>query len=322
MPILEEATTLATGLGHGPALAWSPDGQFLAGSGAGDAVNLWRVETGQLVATCHGHEAEVSALAWSPDGRYVASASSAFASEAVRFWDPATGRQLQALPAHDEDDFVSAIAFSPDSRALAMATGEVRVCAVESGREVRKLDGFGPLAWSPHGSYLVSGGRGGRGSPRQPFDNGALKVWNVANGTEAQTLLASSRNIVGLQFDKLGGVLVSRGHDPASQASSDLIAIWNFHAGRLVRELRTAYDTYDMALHPIGVVLILAHAHTRWHRGDERGRLSVWEVGGGRQVESVLAHGGFTRSVAFRPDGKMLASGGGDGTVKLWRVTL
>lgn len=82
-------------------LAWSPDGQTLAGSaGARDArdygVYLWRAN-GTPLATLDGHSGPIPALAWSPDGRVLASGS---LDGTVRLWS-ATGAALHtlALPA-------------------------------------------------------------------------------------------------------------------------------------------------------------------------------------------------------------------------------
>ena len=55
------------------ALAWSPDGKFMAS--AGDHIEVWSVATGRTYYTFTKNASPLNSLAWSPDGKYLASAN-------------------------------------------------------------------------------------------------------------------------------------------------------------------------------------------------------------------------------------------------------
>jgi WD40 repeat protein len=55
------------------ALAWSPDGKYLAS--AGDHIEVWSVATGRTYYTFTKNASPIKRLAWSPNGKYIASAN-------------------------------------------------------------------------------------------------------------------------------------------------------------------------------------------------------------------------------------------------------
>ncbi|HEX9585503.1 MAG TPA: hypothetical protein VGB36_13475 [Gammaproteobacteria bacterium] len=57
------------------AVAFSPDGRWLAAGDRDELVTIWNTATGELAHRFRGHIASVPALAFAPDGVRVASAS-------------------------------------------------------------------------------------------------------------------------------------------------------------------------------------------------------------------------------------------------------
>jgi WD40 repeat protein len=75
------------------AMAFSPDGRFLATAGRDLNVRIWALATGKLVRTFAGHGKMVTALEFSPDGRTLASGG---IDQTVLLWDAA--RTSQGFP--------------------------------------------------------------------------------------------------------------------------------------------------------------------------------------------------------------------------------
>ena len=91
------------------AVAYSPDGKTLASSGSSDGtIQLWHVDTGNLVQTLAGHTETVTALTFAPDGKTLVSGSN---DDTLRVWDSPTGTLQRVLAGHGND--VKAVCFSP-----------------------------------------------------------------------------------------------------------------------------------------------------------------------------------------------------------------
>ena len=143
---------------EGGALAYSPDGRWLAAVAAdGKTILLLNARTHETAARFRGHEKQVMSVAFSPDGRQLASCG---LDRSVRLWE-LDGSSFRMLRGHTDEVF--AVAFHPDGKRLASAgrDGEVWLWDLARGEEVAKLPGHTSYVWSlafsPDGKSLVSG---------------------------------------------------------------------------------------------------------------------------------------------------------------------
>jgi WD40 repeat protein len=143
---------------EGAALAFSPDGRWLAVRAADETtVLLLDARTFRTDARFLGHEKGVVSACFSRDSRYLASCS---LDRTVRLW-PIDGGACRVLRGHTDDVF--AAAFHPDGTRLATAGRDRAVWLWDLGRgeDVARLPGHTSYVWSlafsPDGATLASG---------------------------------------------------------------------------------------------------------------------------------------------------------------------
>jgi WD40 repeat protein len=100
------------------ALAFSPDGRYLAAGSTG-AVQIWDVDKSELVRTIRGFERVLLTLAFSPDGNLLAGGTQ---DGQVWVWDAGRGAEVQVIQAGTKG--VRLLAFAPDGRSL--VTGGIK----------------------------------------------------------------------------------------------------------------------------------------------------------------------------------------------------
>lgn len=140
------------------ALAWSPDGTYLAFGDASHHVGVWNVATGQIVVTYTRHRGPINSLAWSPNGEQLASASS---DGTVQVWDALTGQQQVVYT--DQTGPKRAVLWAADGQSVLSAgsDGSIKVWQANNGNVFWLYTGHtravNALAWSPDTSLLASG---------------------------------------------------------------------------------------------------------------------------------------------------------------------
>jgi WD40 repeat protein len=138
--------------------------------------------------------------------------------------------------------------------------------------------------------------------------------------------------MAGLGEGKLKTLAVSPDGTLAAVATSLGIALYDLSARQFVRVLAPARGVERVAFSPDGRLLAAGVFVGRTTDREERGgvqmetsrvkiAIRLWQVADGAAIGTFDAHNSSIYGLAFSPDGQLLASGGHDDSVKLWRVS-
>jgi WD40 repeat protein len=211
---------------------------------------------------------------------------------------------------------VHSVAFSPDGALLAYVCqdGVVRIRNGQNGQH-SILEGHpstvNHICFSPSGSILASASSDG------------------TRTTHLWTLADRSCRLLELQFDCVTFVAFSPdGSTVASGCRGGSTRIWNVSSGMCTRVLSSIHIdiVWSIAFSPDGRTLASAGGRQTDDDDDEEeemaGRILLWDLSGENDVIVIYAHWKEVNAIAYSPDGRYLASGGDDCTIKLWNAAI
>jgi WD40 repeat protein len=279
---------------YGAALAFSPDGQWVATAGTGGQVKVWETQTGREVFTFSGHELYTYDVCFSPDGRFLASTGR---DAEIRVWDLSTKKLHMAFKRVTPE--FRRLSFRNDSKHLAVAHEEgVTVFDLESGQIFRTLGKKGlrsnAVAYSPEGARLLMV------TDRFGHDF-IVKLWDIAAEREIFAHRKNQVSVNSILFLKDGA------HYLTAQRGSVAI-LWDGE-GREVRRFEGHVGSVNS--------LALDVDEKRLFTAGSDGNVKVWDFGTGQEILNLTGHVGAVVGVAFGKDG-WLASTGEDGTLRIW----
>ncbi len=139
-------------------LDFSPDGKFLASSGADKWVKVTDLANGKIVKSFEGHTHHVLGVSWKRDGRTLASCG---ADNVIKVWDFVTGERKKTIEGFSKE--VTSICYVSDSDQTLSTSGDSQVRVVkDTGENVRSYAGgtdfMAAAATTPDGKIVVAGG--------------------------------------------------------------------------------------------------------------------------------------------------------------------
>jgi WD40 repeat protein len=319
-----------SGQGHLETGAFSPDGRTLSTSNfeSGNVI-LWDVEEGVRTETLEGHAANNDEQhAFSPDGRTLYTAGN---DGRVIVWDVGGDRRLwRPFPTGYRlqggftafEAFRPAFALSPDGRTLAVARldGRVELIDAETLRRTASFEAFpgraaAAIDYSADGRRLAVAGQGG-----------GVGVWDVESGERLGALLRAPRGPRTANPRTVQALAFGQG-DLLAAAEGGAVRIWDVGRRELLRPpLRLPPSVLGLAFSHDGSQLAIPFgADPNAPDGfpedvpsaEGPNGVEILDVASGERV-ARLSPDGEVGSVAFSPDGSLLAGGMVEGGALLW----
>jgi WD40 repeat protein len=288
---VEPLVTLAAHQPQAITVAFSPDGKWLATSGANKFVTLRDPTTGQIRHVPTGHPGLVHEVAFSLDSTLLASAG---AEGIVILWSVETGKKILAMQALSEvEGTARTVVFSPDGRLLATGASDGTIKAWDLKEQKAKWQlakqtlPVTSVKFSSGGLLLATA----TGNWRRRDLPGNLRLWEVATGKELAQLKGHDCEIKRIAFSPTGTRLVSAGADRT-------ILVWDIERKAVVSRF---------VVNAVPGSLVLLTNSQLLAVGDLQGGVTVWDLDRGKRVREYIGHDAAVLGIAVRPDGKPFA---------------
>ena len=299
----KQTTALPNGSGK---LAFSVDGKRIT-----NGERVWDTTTGKELSRIPPQQAGTRAVDFSPDGKCVATGT---AQQMALLWDAGTGRPIATLRqrrqrsyAALEDllrhDFRMAVSFSRDSRYLATAGGDIqaRVWEIESQIEIADLLHQSIVGWAAFtrdGKIVIT-----------TSEDGTARLWEPRSGHELTRIAENFSPGSEVSANEDGKYIVT--------AEDKTVSVWST-AARVTRRFLLNSAVTGLAFTGDGKLFAACDSTSA----------RVWEMESGEMRAQMIqkepnigsSWRDYLKSVAFSPDGKLLATADGDYTARIWDV--
>lgn len=254
----------------------------------------------ELAHTIDSQKEPINAIAMSPNGQVLATNGM---DGTVKLWELPSGNPSQTLQAHRDQRgsyAVSAIALSPDGKLLASASRSddgLKIWDLGNSKQweiepQEGLQGVVTLAMSNQYKILATGSR-----------DRTVKLWDLYNGFRRLTFSWETGWVNRLALSPDQKTLIA-GTDTGNLYQVNLV---NLQDKMLPKITNTAVGA-----------LVFMRDNQRFIVG-QGSQIFIRDLASGA-VQVTLLHPGEVRALAVSPDGKILASSGGDRTIHIWNL--
>ncbi len=292
------------------ALAFSPNGQYLAAAGLDSVARIWQVKTGVQVCSV-SHEDIITAISFSLDGQYIATASE---DGTAQIWQAMTGRRVACLP-HSES--VRHVSFSDQGSYIVTltgsrifpdgnhATGKVTVWDVRTGNKIVQLmnrAGIETISLEAQGKYFALA------------DENKVQL---RSGNLLENIISMQKSQINSTPEVPGDLVIScmRGKAPIKEIAlssngkylatinpGGTVQVWQLPEGLEIAQMSHQKAVNSVKFCPKGACIVTTS-------DDHTAR--VWDIQSSQELAHFV-HNDVVNIAIFSPRGNLIATAAGD----------
>ena len=252
-------------------------------------------ETGNVMRTLFSADNTMAAVVYgAAEDQQQAPGGSFTRGAQVKIWDLKSGRELRSLTS---SEIPMTAEFSADGRTIAVISGmgQVSLFDVQSGSRLRDLTSS-PMSSLTQLQTIKPGQM-----PTMPNMADIAAIVTSTLGTMSAGTMGQT--VTSLAFTSDGKLLATGGVE--SKVNIDIAGMMSGAKNQKPKKGAKQPDNADIL---------------RDMKVEAVGQVQLWDVTTGRMIGAIKGHSRAVSKVSFSRDGKLLATGGTDNTIKIWDV--
>lgn len=277
----------------------SPDNNFVAiGSNLSEII-FWNHKTGEIINNLKGFTQRINKIRYSNDGNYFVTAKN---DSTLKLWDTQSGALFHTLKGHSS--WVTSVEFSSDNKQIVSVgrAKDIKIWDLKTAKDILTINTnkhrVENADFNSDNSLIASVGG--------CYNCENFALWDGKTGEKIKTPIST------IEANKI--VDFSSDNKYVMTTSYNSIVIWDYKNGKEVQK----FNANLACLSDDGKYIALFHAKEK--------KFEICETASGAVIKQFSGHTAKIKEMAFSPDGKYIATGGGfhdnyvDYKIRIWSI--